>query len=228
MSDFFGTLINFGVNVLLASLIPSAFAGLFLKALKKRRSYSTGIAGKVQFTRDSRILAVVFNGAFLAWLWAGQNWFTMPISEQIQSGLVIFYIAFFCLRPSAVTAIPDLLFDALTLVGQIVGSLMEGFGPYDSWKRKVTLARLTKEDHITGFSGPEISSLKYRQQLLVSQIKFTCYSCGLEKDKSNIGEILEDGNGHLLYYCDDAGCRKTARDLYSKLFLSRHSGAKSP
>src|SRR5208282_5218087 len=188
--------------------------GIILKVQRRRRSYTRGKAGQEQFVRDSHLLVVTFN--FLYVVWVLQEWSADITTTSLRIIAVIFYTYYFYTRPLYVTNIPDYILDALSYIGEITNIALEKSSTYRNWKSSILASKLSREDQMQGFSGPEIPDLKQEAQLLLTQTRFKCQSCGLEKDNSHLGDILRDGKGQLLYFCDDNPCRVKVRDIYSK------------
>jgi len=215
--------ISFVMDVLVASLFPAAMAGIVLKVQKKRRVYPTGAQGADELRRDGNRLIVFFNVVYIVWLLS--DWIStaiIPISIPLIVSLlkictVLFYTVYFFNHPLKVTAIPDIVIAASTWIGELVDAGLESSSGYRRWKDKVLAARVSKEDRMLAFSGPEIGVIKRGQQLILGQTQFKCHSCGLEKDNSHLADVLQDERGQLLYFCDDPLCRVKVRDIYSKL-----------
>lgn len=214
MNDFVGTIFGFVLNILLASLLPAALAGIILKVQRRRRSYARGKEGDEQFVRDSHLLVVFFNSLYIVWVL--QEWLADKATSSLRIATTIFYTYYFYARPLYVTNIPDYILGGLTWIGEVADARLEKSSTYRNWKSSILASKLSRQERMLGFSGPEIPGLKQEEQLLLTQTRFICQSCGLEKDNSHLGDIFRDEKGQLLYFCDDVPCRVKARDIYSR------------
>ena len=212
MDEILRIILDFGVNVVLAYLIPSAILGLILKAQKKRRVYPHGPEGEQQLKRDANVGLVGINGIFM--LWSFVNW---PGSSTylLRGAVVVFSLAFYFNHPLSIIAVPDSTTAILRWLSGMVGTLLESIPWYRDLKMRVFAGKMATQTTHHAFSGPEIESVW--QQLLLSQTRFTCHMCGLEKDNGHLGDVLLDENKQALYFCDETSCRIEARNLLAKM-----------
>ncbi len=215
MSEFFSVLWDFVLNLAIAYLIPTALTGTLVKVQKRRHVYPRGRIGQNELKRDCNLGLLGFNGLFL--LWSLGNWPGVVIFA-LRLATVSFFVYFYHNRPLAVIAVPDTVITALEWMAVTMDGGLALIPKYNELKAHILAGRAAREIWHRGFSGGEISTV-VGQQLLLSQTQFKCHSCGLEKDNSHLGDILQDENKQLLFFCDDTRCRIESRDMYSKTEL---------
>jgi hypothetical protein len=218
MTDLLSVLVDFTLNVVLVSLIPTGAVGCFLKSQKRRRTYPRGPEGDKELTRDCNVGLLGINGLFLLWLFVS-SWPQLITNELVfRTAAVLFFSYFFYNRPKAVIGVPDTIIASVTWVGQVVDSYLRYIPAYSNFRRSL-MNRSWRELRLHSFSGAEIGKLSGRQMLL-TKTTFTCHSCGLEKDNIHLGDVLLDENNEMIHFCDEAACRLEARNVYAKRYVS--------
>jgi hypothetical protein len=215
LSEILSVLTDYGLNVVIAYLVPTAVAGLILKGQKRRRVYAR--AAPKELVRDSNLSLAGLNSLFL--LWSILNWPGLSIIV-LRIATVVFSLGFYFNRPLSVIALPDNLIAIAQWAWSMGDRVLQMLPMYRSLKVRFLATSSTTDTRHHAFSGREINKLADKGQLLLSQTHFICHSCGLEKDNSRLGDILRDENGERLPFCDETSCRMEARNLHTKMFIA--------
>jgi len=218
MTPLLDVLWGFGLNIVLAYLIPTAIVGSILKIQRKRRAYAAGTEGDAELARDCNRGLVGINALFLLWSWL--SFLPQPVATDfiLRATAAAFFVWFYWDRPRKVIAAPETILASLTWLAQTFDLILQLVPPYLKLRRALA-SKIPDELRHYSFSGREISRLSV-EQMLLSQTHFTCHSCGLKKENTHLGEILLDENNERLYFCDEMPCRLEARNLYAKKFVS--------
>ena len=221
--EFLDVLIGFGLNTVLASLVPTAIAGIVIKIQRSRRAYPRGTEGEKELARDCNVWLVGLNLLFLVWSYISG---TAVDAFSVRVLAVALFVYVFYDRPKRLIALPESVLAVLKWIGETGDQWLERIPGYQGLKQLLLTPRWAKGASNYWFSGKEIPTMKKGQQLLLAQTQFTCHSCGSTRDYTHLGDAMQDGRGQVLYFCDKKQCRIEARNLYSKELMSwrRKSG----
>jgi len=217
LSEIQAILLDFGLNGVLAYLIPTALTGLILKIQKRRRVYAKALDPGKELVRDSNLGLAGLNCLFL--LWSILNWPGLQI-VAFRAAVVIFSICFYFNRPLSVIAVPDALVAMAQWIASMGDSVLQLFPRYQHLKARYLAINSAKDTRHHAFAGTEIDKLADQQQLLLSETHFICHSCGLEKENTHLGDVLLGENRERLFFCDETPCRMEAINLHTKVFVA--------